>query len=307
MPAYSHLPLKSHDINGDSISDIAWRDGPRQYCDLADERPNHSINGLVRHVPGQWSIVGQRDFNGDGNADLLWRDTSGNIAIWFMNGTQIVSTASLGNVPTNWQIVGTGDFNGDGFGDILWRDASGNMAVWLMQGSTVFRTGSLGKRRRIGPSPASGTSTATAMPTSCGSDTMGGNVAIWHMNGTSMLQSEQPRRQLASQLVDQAEPATSTARAGATFSGGTPIGRGDDLVDGGSMAAAIRTLSSVTFPSQWTVAQTGDYNGDGMSDISADRRQRRNFVDEWHHGVSAANSFVSNVPGQWSIQRLAAE
>ena len=177
-------------------------------------------------MPATWSIAGQRDFNGDGNADLLWRDTSGNTAIWDMNGTAVLNanTTFVGNVPTTWQIVGTGDFNGDGFGDILWRDTWATRPLWLMKGTTVLNqtssrrqaAGELGLARRRGLQPRRHTDILWR-------DTSGNSVAIWHMNGTTSVAVGEPRRRQRDQLVDQAEPATSTTRAGATFSGGTAI------------------------------------------------------------------------------------
>ncbi len=62
-------------------------------------------------------------------------------------------------------------------------------------------------------------------------------------------------------------------------------------------------------PSQWSVQLTGDYNGDGMSDIVWQDTSGNVAIWEMNGTtvLNAANSFVSNVPGQWSIQRLAAE
>ena len=76
----------THDFNADGKSDIAWRDGSGNIAFWLMNGAAVSSTGTVGGVPATWSIVGQRDFNGDGKADLLWRDTSGNIAMWFMNG-----------------------------------------------------------------------------------------------------------------------------------------------------------------------------------------------------------------------------
>ncbi len=60
---------------------------------------------------------------------------------------------------------------------------------------------------------------------------------------------------------------------------------------------------------QWSIQLTGDYNGDGMSDILW--QDTSGNVAIWEMSgtavLNASNSFVGNVPGQWSIQHLAAD
>src|SRR5208282_151976 len=191
------FPTDTHDFNGDGYSDIAWRDTSG---DTAIWLMNGTsiLNPTTSYVatvsPSTWSIVGQRDFNGDGKSDILWRDTSGDVAIWEMNGTTILNPTAtyVATVSTasGWTIVGTGDFNGDGYGDILWRDTSGDVAIWLMNGTTI-----------LNPT----TSYVATVPTASGWTIVGtgdfngdgktdilwhdtsGDVAIWEMNGTTIL------------------------------------------------------------------------------------------------------------------------
>ena len=173
-----------HDIDGNTISDIVWRDTSGDIAVWLMNGAGVASSAGLGNLPTTWSIVGQRDFDGDGTADLLWRDTSGNTAIWFMNGTTVASTAGVGNIPTNWTVVATGDFNGDGMGDILWQDTSGNLAVWLMNGATVSASGG------IGNVPANWTLAGTGDFDGDGKtdllwrDNLG-NTAIWFMNGTT--------------------------------------------------------------------------------------------------------------------------
>jgi hypothetical protein len=60
---------------------------------------------------------------------------------------------------------------------------------------------------------------------------------------------------------------------------------------------------------QWSIQLTGDYNGDGMSDILW--QDMSGNVAIWEmNGTTILNqnsSFVANVAGQWSIQHLGAE
>ena len=305
LPAYSHLPLKSHDNNGDSISDIAWRDTSGNTAIWLMNGPAILSTGSIGAVPTTWSIAGQRDFNADGNADLLWRDTSGNTAIWFMNGTQVTSTAGLGTIPTTWQIVGTGDFNGDGFGDILWRDASGNTALWLMQGSTVIQSGSLGNLPTNWAIASVGDFNRDGNADILWRDTTGGSVAIWLMNGTAVLQSESlgvvPTNWSIAGTGDFNNEGWSDILWRDSNTGAAVI-----WFIGGSMAVQS-TASLGVVPSAWTIAQTGDYNGDGFADILW--LDNTGNVVAWFMdgGTMLSTASYGNVGTTWHVQGQSAD
>ena len=60
---------------------------------------------------------------------------------------------------------------------------------------------------------------------------------------------------------------------------------------------------------QWSLLLTGDFNGDGMSDILWQDTSQNVAIWEMS-GTTVLNqnsSFVANVPGPWSIQHLAAD
>jgi hypothetical protein len=61
--------------------------------------------------------------------------------------------------------------------------------------------------------------------------------------------------------------------------------------------------------SQWSIQLTGDYNGDGKSDIIW--QDSSGNVAIWEMSgttvLNGSSSFVSNVAGQWTIQGLAAD
>ena len=93
------------DFNGDSMSDILWRDTSGNVAIWVMNGTSSIVRPAgVGNVPTTGPLPLTGDYNGDGKSDLLWRDTSGNTAVWFMNGTTIASTAFLGNVPTNWTV-----------------------------------------------------------------------------------------------------------------------------------------------------------------------------------------------------------
>jgi hypothetical protein len=307
-------PVATHDFNGDTKSDIAWRDtsGNTEIWEMNGTTVINQNSSLVANVAGQWAIVGQRDFNGDGYADLLWRDTSGNVAIWEMNGTTVLNANSsfVGNMPTNWSIVGTGDFNGDGRGDLLWQDMSGNVAIWEMNGTTVLNANSSFVGNVAGQWSIKGTGdfNGDGMSDILWQDTSG-NVAIWEMNGTSIL------NQNASFVAN--VPSQWSTKGTGDFNGD---GMSDILWQDTFGNVAIWEMNGTTVlnqsnsfvanvPGQWSIQLTGDFNGDGKSDILW--QDTSGNVAIWEmNGIAVLNrnsSFVANVAGQWAIQHLAAE
>jgi hypothetical protein len=296
-------PLAAHDLNGDSKSDIVWRDTSGDVAFWLMNGAAVTSTGGAGNVSTEWSIVGQRDFNGDGMVDLLWRDSSGDNAIWFMNGTQVASSASIAGLPTNWTVVGTGDFNGDGLGDILWEDNNGNLAVWLMNGPNVLATGSIGSAPAnlwtvagIGDFNGDGRADILWRDTS-------GDLAVWFMNGTAI---------------------ASTAGVGNVPTTWTVVGTGDFNGDGladiawrdssGNVGIWLMNGASVlaagglgNLATSWSMVQTGDYNGDGMSDLLW-RDTSGNIAMWFMNGTAVASTgTVGNIAVLWTVQAVNAD
>jgi glucose/arabinose dehydrogenase len=292
----------SHDFNGDTKSDIAWRDTSGDVAVWLMNGAQVAATAGLGTVANTWSIVGQHDFDGDGKRDLLWRDTSGNIAIWFMNGTSVASTALVGNIPTTWTVTGTADFNGDGQADILWRDGSGNTAIWLMQGAQIMSTGGLGNV----PSATWSVSATGDFDGDGRADILwrdsSGNLAIWFMNGVSI---------------------ATTSGVGNLPLIWSVVGTGDFDGDGktdvllrdtngdtavwlmnGAQIAAAAVLGTVT---TFAVAATGDFDGDGKSDVLW-RDGSGNIAMWFMNGTQIASTAgVGNAPGVWTVQAVSAE
>jgi FG-GAP-like repeat len=293
---------RTHDFNGDGMSDIIWRDGSGNVAFWLMSGAGILSSGGVGGVPATWSIVGQRDFNGDGKADLLWRDNLGNTAIWFMNGTAVASTTGVGNIPTNWSVVGTGDFNGDGIGDILWTDGSGNYAVWLMNGATVSSSAGLGNIPASWSVAGTGDFNGDGKTDILWRDNLG-NTSIWFMNGTAV---------------------ASAAGVGNIPTSWSVVGTGDFNGDGmsdivwhdnlGNTSVWLMNGANVlmagglgNIPTTWAVAQTGDYNGDGMSDLLW--RDNQGNTSIWFMNGAAVSSTggFGNIPTNWTVQSVNAE
>ncbi len=257
--------VATHDFNGDSKSDILWRDNTGNTVIWLMNAAQIGPTGSIGTIPTNWSIAAQRDFDGDGKYDLLWHDTSaGVVSIWLMNGLQVSQAAGLGTVPTTWSIVGTGDFDGDGKGDILWRDNSGNVAIWLLNGTTVKSTGFVGNVPSQWAVAGTGDFNGDGKYDILWRDNTG-NTVIWLMNGATV---------------------TQTASLGIVSSNWTVAGTGDFNGDGrwdilwrdgsGNVAIwfiaqgglSVQTAAGLgNVPTNWNIVLTGDFNTDGTSDI----------------------------------------
>jgi hypothetical protein len=300
-----HNPAATHDFNGDGKSDIAW------HVNANGATTAWLMNGgqilqlaPTWTVPPTYSIVGQRDFDGDGNSDILWRDTSGNVVIWFMNGTQVLRSVWIGSVPTNWTVIGTGDFNGDGKADILWQDTTnGNVVVWYMNGTQVLSNASLGTR-------------PPTTWTNQGADVFGdifwrdtsGYLKIWQVTG-GQVTGQNTITNLSSdvQVVGLGD-----------FNGDGVV---DLLIRDTNGYVAIGFLNSSGQLFQWTlvgtapglnpttsIALTGDYDGDGQSDILW--IDSNDNVTVWFMNGASISSMANKLPNvgtAWQVQSTNAE
>jgi glucose/arabinose dehydrogenase len=292
----------THDFDGDTKSDIAWRDDGGNLAIWLMNGTQIAGNAGLGNVDMTWSIVGQHDFDGDGKRDLLWRDSGGNTAIWFMSGTNVASSVDVGNIPATWTVAGTADFNGDGQADILWRDGSGNTAIWLMQGAQILSNGSLGNIPSatwsvlaIGDFDGDGRADIMWRDT-------GGHVAIWFMNGVNVATTS-PAANIP--------PAWSVAATG-DFDGD---GKSDILLrdpDGntvvwlmnGPQVAAVGNLGNLAM---WSVAVIGDFDGDGKSDLVW--RDTHGNTSVWFMNGTQVSSTpgIGNIPTIWTVQSVNAE
>jgi hypothetical protein len=76
----------------------------------------------------------------DGSSIVLQND-SGQVAIWGMKHATIVGGGSPGDPGPSWRVVGTGDFYGNKLLDILLQYPSGELVVWETDGANMIGSG----------------------------------------------------------------------------------------------------------------------------------------------------------------------
>ena len=238
------------------------------------------------------------DFNGDGFSDLLWRNDDGTVREWLgqMDGSFAGNIAHVDvNPGLGWHVAGTGDFDGDGRVDILWRNDSGTVQEWLGQPDGSFAS----NIDHVDVNPGLG----------------------WHIQGTGDFNGDgrgdilwrndqgtlrewlgQPDGSFAGNIayVD-LNPVLYWHVAGTgDFNGDGHddiLWRGDDGtiqewlgLDNGGFADNASHVN-VNPGTNWHVEGTGDFNGDGRSDVLL--RNDQGTLHEWLG--QSDGSFVDNV------------
>jgi tannase/feruloyl esterase len=317
VPDTGPVPVQSiadtHDYNADHIADVLWRDTSGNLGMWLMNGKSISQSAVLGNVSTNYAVVGERDFAGQGYSSIVWRDAAGDTSVWQLNGTTVQSstalpTSSLTPAPTNWSIVATGDFNADGMGDILWEDNTGNLLIWFMNGSQISSTLPLGK--------------VPANWTVVGADgngwiffrnTVTGDVGLWLTNTLTGA---------VVQTIDfGAVPLNWTIAGIGDFnhSGYSDILWRDNLGNvgmwmlqpvaaggnGGVKIASTAVLGNV--PLNWSIAQTGDFNGDLKADILW--VDKTGNVGAWFMNGTTISSVAmyGNVGTNWSIQAMNSE
>jgi hypothetical protein len=219
-------------------------------------------------------------------AYILWRHLqTGENSIWMMDGNSIEpgSGPMQALADTDWAVCGMGDFNGDGEAyDLLWRHlVTGDNAIWLMHGRSVLAaSGSLPRLSKLawvvaGTGDFDGDGKSDILWRHTGN----GKNSLWLMDGTTVLPGSGP-------LPTLSKLAWVVAGTG-DFDGD---GRSDImwrhtvngknslwLMDGTTVLPGSGPLPQLT-KLAWMVVGTGDFNGDGRSDLL------------WRHTITGKNS-----------------
>jgi hypothetical protein len=127
----------------------------------------------------------------------------------------------------SWSVVGSGDFDGDGKTDILWRNTSGQLGVWLMNGAAITGGGDLTSDGAVVRPDASWSVAGIG-----DFDGTGTADILWRNTSGALIEW-----QMNGSMI--------TSNSGNVTSGG----------------------ASIAPAASWHVAEIGDFDGDGQSDI----------------------------------------
>ncbi|MCP3384645.1 FG-GAP-like repeat-containing protein [Bradyrhizobium sp. CCGUVB4N] len=270
-----HASATGFDFNGDQNTDLLLvNSGTQGVTEWLMNGVAVSVKPQVGTMASGSHYATHGDFNNDGNSDLLMvNDTSHDVVVWEMDGAQILASQTIGtiNAADGWQYSGTGDFDGDGRTDLLLINSTTNgVAIWTMNGTQVtanpqvgtinaasgWRFGSTGDFNGDGKTDLLMLNNATH------------GVAIWEMNGT--------------QVAANPQIGTINAASGWSF-----VGSGDFNGDGktdllllnsttkgvaiwemnGTQVMANPQIGTINAGAGWAFAGTGDFNGDGKTDL----------------------------------------
>jgi hypothetical protein len=301
------------DFNLDGGSDVLWRNvnGEAYVWRSVSPATGAFLGQSLGQVDTAWRLQWAGDLNGDGEADLLWRNVSGELYASVSTtgaGVDLVGR-SLGQVALDWQVqpVG-GDFNGDGRADILFRHPNGEVYVW--RSSLDFDAGYQGQSLGF---------TSLDWRIEGLGDFNGDERSdiLWrHANGEVYLgvSSFSPFGSMAA-LEGQSLGPVDLAWAIA----GVGDFNGDDLSDvlwrhsSGEVylwsttyyngAATMTGQSLGVVANDWSIADIGDLNGDGRSDVLW--RRTNGDVYAWqshgHGAVAFDGQSLGNTPTDWRI------
>ena len=212
------------------------------------------------------------DLDGNAKSDIMLQNLgSGQYYVWSMNGKALLDSGFIGwQTGTDWQAKGTGDFNGDGKSDVVLQNIKdGGCYVWELNGKSLVDMGFVGWA--AGPDwqvKATGDFNGDGCSDILLENSQSHARYIWEFNSKTLVDSG---------FVGWATNADWTVKATGDFNGD---GKSDILLqnaidgscyvwemDGLNLKAGGHGFVGWAPGKDWQVKGTGDFNGDGKSDI----------------------------------------
>ncbi|QSX77096.1 M64 family metallopeptidase [Agrilutibacter solisilvae] len=289
-------PNARGDFNGDSRSDIFWRNAGTGGNDMwrsassALRQPTATVANL------QWQVVGLGDFNGDGRDDVLWRNAStGANDIW-LSGVATTRRPIAAETSVAWKVAGVGDFDADGYADIFWRNAgTGANGIWPAGDRTRSRaaTGLPDLNWRVA---GVGDFDADGMDDVLWRNAATGKHEVWPSGNAAQRQpltGEMSSAWVVAGVGHFDEDHRSDILWRNTVTGANVIWGAGDVWN-------QRLLTSVADPN-WKVAMVGDFDGDGIADIFW-RHAVTGSNEMWRSGLSSQRSVLAKVSDtRWAV------
>jgi glucose/arabinose dehydrogenase len=225
------------------------------------------------------------DFSGDGKTDLLFlNDTSHGVAIWQINGTQVVANPQVGiiNAAGGWHHQDKGDFNGDGKTDLLFlNDTNHGVAIWQMNGTQVVASPQVGTINAAGGwrYQSTGDFNGDGKSDLLFLNDANHGVAVWEMDGTHVVASPQVGtiNAAAGWHFQTTGDFNGDGKTDLLFLNDTNHGVAVWEMDGTQVIASPQ-VGTINAAGGWHFQTTGDFNGDGKSDLL--------FLNDTNHGVA---------------------
>ncbi len=219
--------------------------------------------------PGNYTLAGTGDFNRDGTSDYLWYSQStGQTDIWLTDDIgEWKASVSPGNHPTGYQVAGTGDFNNDGTSDVLFfNPTNGDVDEWKLSNGGWAGSVDLGSHpggyqiSGIGDYNGDGTSDVFWYNQSTG------QTDIWELKNGQWMASVSPGNHPTGYQVAGIGDFNGDGTSDILFYNPTNGDVDEWQLSNGRWAASV-DLGTHPGGSAWQISGTGDYNGDGISDV----------------------------------------
>ena len=266
------------DFNADGRSDVLLHDAGKGRLERWSVQSGQLTGrAVLPRISLSARIVGNGDYDGDGFADLLALD-AGQAFVWLLHGTAPIGGGPVGEeIGSDGSIEGSGDYDGDGVSDVLVRrPAFGRVELWSMDGGQIVAVDTLAPD----PGPGwrvigSGDHDADGVSDVLWRNAVDGRLVRWRM-------LERGRFEML----------TLPAPVGAAWEG-VAVGDYDangcadvlwrnaasgDLMasffEGGAPTATLRLQPQKAQPRREIVG-SGDFDGDGRSDLLIRQRRSR--------------------------------
>jgi probable HAF family extracellular repeat protein len=293
---------------GDGMSDLIWRNSDNNTVEvqLLGGTMTLAGGGVINNSPfdANWRAAAVGDFNGDGMTDIAYQRVSDGLTeVQFLNGTTAMGGGIITNNPFDktWKIVATGDFNADGKTDLVWQHQSDGMVdVQLLDGNTAIGGGVIANN-------PFGQGWKVAGAADFNGD--GKTDLVWQHQGDGLAEI---------QFLDSNSAIGGGVIANNPFGAGWNIvGVGDVNGDGmadlvwehqgdhtvevqfldGNDAIGGGVIPGSPFGSDWTVVGTGDFNGDGKTDLVYRRVNDGTTEVQYLNGLNPIGGGVTTLGG----------
>jgi hypothetical protein len=297
------------DFDRNGRADLVWRNSiTGQVSIWTSTGVGFTADALTEAGVGpEWALAGIGDFQGDGYSDLIWRRTEGTFGTFTQwrggpGGFTKNYYDAFGRPGGDWSVSQVGDFDGDGRSDLLFRDTVGTAAVWRSTGdgfaadAQVLRgvgsewtlAGASGMLERYIP-PVRGDATGDGVADLLLRSSSDGSVAVWRIDGagsttTSLGSGPVPASWRVAGLIDVDGDATSDI-VWQNAEGAISIATARDG------ALRFDAIVENTIASEFSIAATGDFNGDGLGDLIFRSRLSGTFT-EWQSTGQALRANV---------------